>query len=100
MKDDADLIAALTKAGLSASEAAATAAKFAEYGYSLTTEYSGSGDHLVQNDDQMNFLLNRLLRKYSPLKRLDSTQAVQVFRSLGLDGWRIVLPKGPMPLVP
>jgi hypothetical protein len=97
----ADLIAALEKAGLSKSEAKEVSDKFhVGWGYSLTREYTGTGDHLLQNDEQKDFLLRRLLRKFTPLKRLDSQAASEVFRSLGLEGWRIVLPKGPLPNVP
>jgi hypothetical protein len=97
---NADLIAALVKAGLTPAEAKSTAASFAQYGYSLTKEYTGTGDHLLQSDDQKDFLLRRLLRKFTPLKRLDSQAATDVFRSLEGEGYRIVLPKGPLPVVP
>jgi hypothetical protein len=97
---NADLIALLEKAGLTKPDAELVCEKFAGFGYGLTKAYEGTGDHLLQSDDQMHFLLNRLLRPHSPMKRLNNMQASEVFRSLGLEGYRIVLPKGPLPVVP
>lgn len=97
---NADLIAALERAGLSSTEAKSGAAKFHSFGYALTKDYAGTGDHLVQSDDQMHFLVNRLLRRDAPFKRLDPTKVYDLFRNLALGGYRIALPEGPLPVVP
>jgi hypothetical protein len=97
---NAELIGALVKAGLTPAEAKATAAPFKAWGYSLTKEYTGTGDHLLQTDDQRWFLVNRLLRVQTPMKRMDQHAAYEVFRTLALDGWRIVLPTKALPNVP
>ena len=95
-----DLIAGLERAGLSSDEAKSGAAKFHSFGYALTKDCTGTGDHLVQSDDQLHFMINRLLRRHSPLKHLSQSQVYDLFRNLALEGYRIALPEGPLPVVP
>jgi hypothetical protein len=94
-----DFVALLEKAGLSKSDADLVLKKFTGFGYSLTKNYEGSGDHLLQSDDALDFLIRRLMIPHTPLKRMGHGVAHDVFRSLSQDCWRIVLPTT-FPVVP
>jgi hypothetical protein len=98
---NADLLAALEKvAGLTKAEASSTAASFKGWGYDLVLvqAYQGDGNDLVQSDDQLHTMI-KLLRKLTPMKNSD--RAYELFRHLSLEhGYRINLPKGPLPVVP
>jgi hypothetical protein len=94
-----DFVALLEKAGLSKPEAETVSEKFHGWGYGLTQDYTGTGDQLLQTDDQLDFIIRRLMIPHTPLKRMGHGVAHDVFRSLSQEGRRIVLPKT-YPVVP